>query len=254
MNVTLAYLRASTDRQDFGLEAQTEACQRAAEFQQLGPLEIFAEPDVSGSRPFLERPEARRLLGVAQQAVAHGDTVTVIVPKVDRLARDTVDVSNTARLFEQLGVRLILLDINVDTRSPMGRAFMQIAAVFAELELARIKERITDVMESKRESGILTGTIPYGWDTEPTGETSAKGVEQFRLVDNVAEQEVIRRMIAWRNARWGYHSIANELNREGHKTKRGKAWNSAGVRKILLSRTVRDWLAATATAATALAA
>lgn len=148
-NLALAYVRASTDRQDFGLEAQTAACERAADFQQLGPVETFAEPDVSGSKPFLERPEALRLLGVAQYATAQGHAVTVIVPKVDRLARDTVDVSNTARLFEQMGVRLILLDINVDTRSPMGRAFMQIAAVFAELELARIRERIQVVMDQR---------------------------------------------------------------------------------------------------------
>ena len=57
---------------------------------------------------------------------------------MDRLGRDTVDVSRTVSLFESLGARMVFLDINVDRRTAMGRAFMQIAAVFAELERACI--------------------------------------------------------------------------------------------------------------------
>jgi DNA invertase Pin-like site-specific DNA recombinase len=41
-------------------------------------------------------------------------------------------------LFESLGARMVFLDINVDRRTAMGRAFMQIAASFAELERACI--------------------------------------------------------------------------------------------------------------------
>jgi DNA invertase Pin-like site-specific DNA recombinase len=95
--------------------------------------------------------------------------VTIIVPKVDRLGRDVIDINQTVRRFEQLGVRILFLDINVDTRTPMGRAFMQIAAVFAELELARIRERIQSALDQKRANGLLTGTVPFGWDAVETG-------------------------------------------------------------------------------------
>ena len=153
-------------------------------------------------------------------AGAAGKTVTIIVTKVDRLGRDTVDVSNTASLFDSLRARLILLDINVDTRTAMGRAFMQIAAVFAELERARIRERIQDGLDRKRQDGEVIGSVPFGWDAEETGETTAKGVKIRRLVANVEEQKWILHIARRRAAGASLNSIAKDLNRSGVATKR----------------------------------
>lgn len=250
-NLAFAYIRVSTDRQDLSVEAQTLSCQRYAAFQEL-PLadeHLFAEPNTSGSQPFLNRPEGLRLVQTAQAHVAAGHKVTVIVPKVDRLGRDTVDVSNTARLFEELGVRLVLLDINVDTRSPMGRAFMQIAAVFAELELSRIRERTKAALDQKRADGYLTGTLTYGWDAEETGEVTAKGTRLRRVSDNCSEQEQILRMVQWHTDGLTFYAIARRLNGDGIKFKTGRTWAGGTVCKLLHSRTVTDWLALRATGA-----
>ncbi len=260
--LALGYVRVSTGRQDLSVEAQTEAVKRAAEYHQLTDFELFAEPDTSGSIEFLQRPQAVRLLGAARAAIASGREATIIVPKVDRLGRDTVDVSNTARLFEQIGARLLLLDINVDTRTPMGRAFMQIAAVFAELELARIRERIQTALDHKRGQGLLTGTVPYGFNAVDTGEISAKGVKLRRMEDNPDEQRWILEMIHRRQAGWGYHSIAKWLNEQEVETKRGRGevmklrtgggetetrftsgkWQAGNVAKVLTNKTVQAWL------------
>lgn len=261
--IALGYVRVSTGRQDLSVEAQTEAVRRAADYHQLADFQLFAEPDTSGSVEFLQREQATRLLSVAQNAIAAGREVTIIVPKVDRLGRDTVDVSNTARLFEKIGARLLLLDINVDTRMPMGRAFMQIAAVFAELELARIRERIQTALDHKRDHGLLTGTVPYGFDAIETGGVSAKGVKERRLVDNPVEQRWILEMVRLRQAGWGYHSIARWLNEQGATTKQGRGavmklrstagsesemrftsgrWQAGNVAKVLSNKTVTDWL------------
>jgi DNA invertase Pin-like site-specific DNA recombinase len=261
--IALGYVRVSTGRQDLSVEAQTEAVRRAAEYHQLAEFQLFAEPDTSGSTEFLQREQGARLLSVAQNAIAAGREVTIIVPKVDRLGRDTVDVSQTARLFEKIGARLLLLDINVDTRTPMGRAFMQIAAVFAELELARIRERIQTALDHKRDHGLLTGTVPYGFDAVETGEITAKGVKVRRLMDNPAEQRWILEMARLRYAGWGYHSIAKCLNKQGADTKHGRGdvmklrsadgesetgftsgrWQAGNVAKVLNNKTVVNWLA-----------
>ena len=263
--LTLGYIRVSTDRQDLSIEAQTETIKRAAEYYggKCGSqLSLFAEPDTSGSTEFAKREQGAELLDRAREAVAAGIAVTLIVPKVDRLGRDVIDIAQTVRNFEQLGVRIIFLDINVDTRTPMGRAFMQIAAVFAELELARIRERIQTALDQKRANGLLTGTVPFGWDAVETGNVSAKGVKERRLVDNVEEQKWILRMAQWRNEDgWSYARIAAELNRNNVPTKRagenlnlrGGApdtkrpacgrWQAGNVAKLLASQTVRQWLA-----------
>jgi len=276
-STALGYVRVSTDRQELSLEAQTSAIHRAAEYQQLGPATIFAEPDTSGRLPFLEREQGRALINRVRQ-LAGPDTphltpgtfvCTVIVNKVDRLGRDSVDVNQTVRLLDSLGARVVFLDINVDTRTPMGRAFMQIAAVFAELEVARIRERIQAALDEKRGQGLLTGTVPYGFNAVATGAVTAKGVKIRRLVDNPEEQKWILHMARLRSAGWGYHRIANELNRLGVPTKRGAGeimklrtapstlnpqpstlrfttgkWQCGNVQGVLTNATVQAWLKA----------
>lgn len=271
-HLTLGYMRVSTDRQDLSIEAQADTIKRAAAYYDSGrpagsgELSLFAEPDTSGSSEFAQREQGAKLLARAREAVAAGVGVTLIVPKVDRLGRDVVDINQTVRIFEQLGVRIIFLDINVDTRTPMGRAFMQIAAVFAELELARIRERIQTALDHKRANSQLTGTVPFGWDAIETGEVTAKGVKVRKLVDNVEEQKWILRMANWRHQqRWSYSRIAAELNRHHVPTKRagqtlrlrggetdveGKrigrpalgTWQEGNVAKLLASQTVNTWL------------
>ena len=204
---------------------------------------LIDNPDrnVSGSKPFLERTEALRMVQTAQAHIAAGYAVTILCPKVDRLGRDTVDVSNTAKLLEELGIRLVLLDINVDTRSPMGRAFMQIAAVFAELELSRIRERTQIVLDHKRAEGYCVGTVPYGWDAVETGEVSAKGTKLRRMVDNLKEQDVLRRIHVMRECGFSNHRISKTLNAEGIPTKTGSKWHPGTIRKLLSTRTVCEW-------------
>jgi len=265
--VTFGYVRVSTTRQELSIEAQGEAISRAAEYH-VGhaPDEIFTDPDTSGSLPFAERDGGRRLIQACRDASAPGGlpavSVTVIVTKVDRLGRDTVDVSQTASLFDSLGVRLVLLDINVDTRTAMGRAFMQIAAFFAELERARIRERIQTTLDLKRSQNLVTGTVPYGWDDRPTGATGKTGKPVRELVPNPEEQKWILWMARARAAGTSLTQIANQLNRQGVPTKRrgeklnlregdrgsrvrtsSGLWNFGIVQKILNNKTVQAFLA-----------
>ncbi|HTB82237.1 MAG TPA: recombinase family protein [Candidatus Sulfotelmatobacter sp.] len=219
--ITLGYVRTSTNRQDLSIEAQTERVRRAAEYHKTGDLRIFSAADTSGRLEFLKRSdETAELMETAREARASGVEVTLIVPKVDRLGRDSIDVSQTVRLFDELGVRVIFLDINVDTRTAMGRAFMQIAAVFAELEVATIRERIKTALDQKRSHGQLTGSVTFGWNAEPTGETTSGGKAVRRLLDNLAEQKWILHMVRRREAGWMDCQIARELNQLGVKSKR----------------------------------
>lgn len=254
---TLGYVRVSSGKQELSIEVQGGQIRRFTAFKGLPEAEIIPDEDTSGGIVFAQRKGGRAVLQRIQRAVADGREVHLIVPKVDRFARDTVDVSQTVRTLDTQGMRVHFLDINVDTRTPMGRAFMQIAAVFAELELARITERIRNAMDEKRYRGELTGTVPYGWTAEQTGHTSNKGVKVRRVLDCPEEQRWILRMIARREAGWSYHAIANELNRLGVPTKRGAGalikyngatqlsrgqWQSGNVSHVLNNKTVRAWL------------
>ena len=101
----LGYVRVSTHLQDISLEAQTEHITRAALYHNggAGVDEFFEDADTSGSVPFAQREGGQRLLAAARQAVARGENVTVIVPKLDRLGRDTDDVRRTVTALDALG-------------------------------------------------------------------------------------------------------------------------------------------------------
>lgn len=170
LTLVLAYVRVSTSRQDLSVEAQIETVKRAATFHAPGgDLSIFEEPDTSGSIAFADREQGRELLETVQAGVAAGRSVVVIVPKLDRLGRDTDDVRRTVKAIEAMGdpgerTRIIFLDLNVDSRTPIGRLIITVVAACAEMELARIRERIQTVLDHKRDAGELTGSLSYGWN------------------------------------------------------------------------------------------
>jgi site-specific DNA recombinase len=241
----LGYGRVSTDKQELSEVVQAEHIQRRAEYEQLGQAEIFFDPDTSGGEPFAERAGGKLLIQRVTELAAQGVASVIIIPKVDRMGRDVIDVDTTVQMLEALGARMVFLDINVDTRQPMGRAFMQIAAVFAQLERARIRERIQSVMDSKRDKGLLTGTVPYGWDAVETGNERVKDgrvIKERRLVDNAAEQHWLRHIVHLWRAGVSYNQIAADLNARGVKTKLGNEWQFGSVKKILHSRTVTEWM------------
>jgi site-specific DNA recombinase len=70
----------------------------------------------------------------------------IITYKLDRISRNVADFANFTNKLDQLGIGYISLTENFDTSTPIGRAMMYIAAVFAQLERETIAERVRDNM------------------------------------------------------------------------------------------------------------
>src|SRR5262245_27506708 len=99
--------------------------------------------------------------------------------------------------------------------SPYGRAMAQMASVFAELERAMIRERTRSAMSVKRSRGErISGHAPVGCDFGSGG----------RLVQNASEQKVIAQMRRMQAEGLSYRGIADRLDDEGIRPKRGKRW------------------------------
>lgn len=86
----------------------------------------------------------------------------VVVYKIDRIARS---LKGLIEIIEQLNIKkvdLVSLDSGdkVDTTSPMGKAFFQIAGVFAELERGMINARTKAGIIKARADGVKFGRIP----------------------------------------------------------------------------------------------
>jgi DNA invertase Pin-like site-specific DNA recombinase len=142
----IGYARCSTDKQDLG-------AQRAA-LVELGvaPDRIYTDHGLTGtnrSRPGLDQ---------ALAAVRCGDTL--VVPKLDRLARSVPDARDIADSLIARGVKLALGSSVYDPTDPMGKMFFNILATFAEFEADLIRMRTREGMAIARAKGKLRGKQP----------------------------------------------------------------------------------------------
>ena len=101
---------------------------------------------------------ARPGLDQALAAVRAGDTL--VVPKLDRLARSVPDARGIADELLRRGVRLQLGSNVHDPHDPMGRMFFNILAIFAEFEADLIRLRTREGMVLAKARGRLRGKQP----------------------------------------------------------------------------------------------
>lgn len=142
----IGYARCSTDKQD--LAAQREALVRLG----VVPDRIYTDHGFTGTN------RARPGLDQALAAVRDGDTL--VVPKLDRLARSVPDARAIGDQLTTRGVRLQLGASVHDPADPMGKLFFNILATFAEFEADLIRMRTREGMAVARARGKLRGKKP----------------------------------------------------------------------------------------------
>src|SRR5439155_13604791 len=114
--------------------------------------ERIFEEKASGGR--WDRPELHSPLGHLRP----GDTL--VVWKLDRLARSLKDVLTSMERVEKAGAGFRSLTEAIDTTTPAGRMMMQMVGAFAEFERAMLKERTKAGLDAAREEGRMGGRRP----------------------------------------------------------------------------------------------
>ena len=142
----IGYARCSTDGQD--LTAQHEAL-----------IDLDVEPDrIYSDHGLTGRTRERPGLDQALAAVRAGDTL--VVTKLDRLARSAPDARAIADGLVTRDVKLALGGSVYDSTDPMGKMFFNILATFAEFESDLIRIRSREGMKIARAKGKLRGKKP----------------------------------------------------------------------------------------------
>jgi DNA invertase Pin-like site-specific DNA recombinase len=142
----IGYARCSTESQD--LEAQRQALLALG----VSEARIYTDHGMTGTN------RARPGLDQALAAARDGDTL--VVPKLDRLARSVPDARDIADGLASRGVRLQLGATVYDPSDPMGKMFFNILATFAEFESDLIRMRTREGMAIARAKGKLKGRKP----------------------------------------------------------------------------------------------
>jgi putative DNA-invertase from lambdoid prophage Rac len=142
-----AYARVSTVEQL--TENQREQIARAG--YHIAPKR-FIEEQISGSVPATQRPGFQRLL----ERMDEGDTL--VVTKLDRIGRDSIDVQQTVERFLQEGIRLVVLQLgNLDLTSSAGSLMVKMLAAVADFERDLIIERTQAGQARARAAGKHMG-------------------------------------------------------------------------------------------------
>ena len=99
-----------------------------------------------------------------------GDTITVL--EVSRLARSTQQLCEIIELIREKRLRLVIVgSITLDCREgqadPMSEAFLQMAGVFSQLELAMIRARVRSGMANAAAKGVRIGRPQVTVDNIP---------------------------------------------------------------------------------------
>jgi DNA invertase Pin-like site-specific DNA recombinase len=228
----VGYLRVSTDRQaehGFGLDVQERTVKAWARQHGHRLVEIHRDEGVSGSNGL----ESRVGLADALAAVRGRRADGVVVPRLDRLARDLVLQETLLGEVRRLGGEVFscsdaeaefLVD---DPADPSRRLIRQILGAVAEYERSMITLRLRAGRRRKAEQGGYAGdgSPPYGWQAVD---------KELRPVE--AEQRVISRACALRASGASLRSIADVLNEEDHPPRKGQRWHPQTLARVLARR------------------
>ena len=141
------YARCSTN------ESKQDINRQVRELKAAGADEIYLEYEHGDSKV---KPQQEAMFATA----APGDTVIVL--EVPRLARSTQQLCQIIDTIREKHLRLVIVgSITLDCRNghadPMSEAFLQMAGVFSQLELAMIRSRVRSGMANARAKGRQIG-------------------------------------------------------------------------------------------------
>ncbi|PEQ10766.1 integrase [Novosphingobium sp. PC22D] len=143
----VGYCRTSTAEQVAGLEAQDR------DLRATGCTKLFSEQVSSVSE--------RAQLVAALDFVREGDSL--VVTRLDRLARSTADLLSIIAILERKGVALRILDFGgdaVDTGSPSGRLIVTMFGAVAQFERELLLQRQREGIEKAKREGKYRGRAP----------------------------------------------------------------------------------------------
>lgn len=222
MSTTIGYVRVSTETQveGFGLDVQTSAILATITELELPPLvsgAIFADEGVSGK----EGLDTRAGLAAALDHLEAHPGSTLIIPRLDRLARDLMvqeqvlaDIWRTGATVVPCSAaeRVYCQPDNPDdpARTLIRQVLGAVAAyerTMIRLRMSRGRRRLLDAQ------GWAGGPVPYGWTDE-------------------TERAVLTTIAEKRRQGFTWQMIAAALNSDGSTKRNGQRWTASELHRV----------------------
>lgn len=180
------YARVSTLDQDFSL--QEIALRNAG-------CEIIRSEKVSGTSR-----KARTELDLLLEFLHSGDTL--VVTRVDRLARNIKDLQDIVHVLKEKNVTLMATEQPIDTRTAAGKAFLDMLGVFAEFETNLRRERQLEGIAAAKLRGAYRGRKPS---------IDVNEIKRLRINEKIGASQIARQLGIARAS--VYRAFAKEDNK-----------------------------------------
>lgn len=223
----ILYHRVSTIKQL--TENQRAACVGYYEkIRKDGDIVIeFDEEQKTTRLPIEKRLKLKEML----DSVRKGDTV--IVYKIDRLARHQQEILNIWFDLKKRGVNIVSI-----SEGAISDEFISIYAFIASMQRKNISDNTRNSLQQRKRRNERAGTVPFGYRLD---ESSVQSYNEFipsygkpyKLIPHEEEQQAIRLMVDLYNQGESYAHIERELEAEGHKTRLGTPITRGQIYRIL---------------------
>lgn len=230
------YCRVSSEmqRESGSIQSQVDHARQYCQLQKIEILGTYLDDGISGTIKVGERPAGARMLADARARKFD----TILVFRIDRLARRTSDLLNTLELLEESGVAIRSMTEPFDTASATGKFMTSLLGSVAELERANIAERSKSGSERLVREGRWTGGRP------PFGYRIVAG----RLAIDPEQSEIVKSIFTWYLCGARVRGITARLNAAGvkhpmdWKKPQSRLWYEATVSSLLHNRSyVGEW-------------
>lgn len=143
------------------VENQVQMCKKYGKMHDITSYIVYEDEGFSGGTT--NRPKFQEMIQDARSKKFD----VLICYRLDRISRNIADFARLIEELQEYNIDFISIREQFDTSTPMGRAMMNIAAVFAQLERETIAERIRDNMLELAKSGHwLGGQAPLGYNSK----------------------------------------------------------------------------------------
>ena len=218
----VGYCRVSTEEQISGtsLDTQRQAIEREAEHRGYELIKVYSDEGISGAK--YERPALQEMLKDAEQ----GKFEMVFYTSLTRLSRSTEDVYQImSRLDKAHVASWCIEDPSISTGGKTGKLLLAVLSGISEFERESIKERCTSGLMSRWRSGMVIGTLPFGFEKDEDGKPRI----------NETEAEIYRLIVKlYLTDRLSTKGIAAELTKRGIPTrKRSSRWAGPVIASML---------------------
>ena len=216
----VAYYRVSTAQQGhsgLGLDAQREAVMRYLSNGGWPPLAEFTEIETGkGANALDRRPQLKAALAYARKHKA-----TLIIAKLDRLARNAIFILELKRSE----VEFIACDIPEASTFTIG-----LMAILAQQERELISARTKAALAAKKRRGETLGK-PENFKQE--GRIKGSEAMKAKASGNLNNRRATGYAKSLKEQGLTLQAIADKLNAEGYETARGKMFEKVTVKRLL---------------------